>query len=145
MGDEILKIFRLFFLFTCIGSYAFSNENIAHEKMKTFDNLFELINQKRSGLLEKSISKTQNPFISNFHIKIDEKNKTNKMTKNHYKLNAIFDNRVHINNRWYVINEKIGTYTLTYIKNSSVILKNLDNEVELKLYKRNKNVAISHQ
>lgn len=56
-----------------------------------------------------------------------------------FKVNAIVDNKVLINDKWFNIGEKIGSFNVFKIDKNSVILKNRYKKVVLKLY-QNENI-----
>lgn len=114
------------------------------QETKAYDQLFEKINEKRFGLDEKVINKTQNPFIFTYEAKKAEDANATKKAAPVYELHAIFGDKVKINGNWYKKRDKIGAYYLVQIKENSAVLANTYKRFELKISRKgNKNVVIS--
>ena len=63
-------------------------------------------------------------------IEIMKKKKVDK-----FKLKAIISNHVLLNNKWYVLNDKIGKYKIQKIEKNLVVLKYKDKNINLRLSK----------
>ncbi len=140
MGDEVLKnlTLKLTIATLCLSVFVFAGNNA---KYKQYDDLFNAINEKRYGLTVEEIDKTQNPFAI-----IDKKQDSNDSQASDeptYKLKAIMNGSVNINGKWYKLNENIGEFKVKKINDTSVIIGNSGNSLELKLYEGNKNVIIT--
>ncbi|WP_229770955.1 hypothetical protein [Campylobacter portucalensis] len=110
--------------------------------MSEYDNKFSNLQKTRVGLSDRDILSLTNPFIP----KVSENNQTTQdsdlIGKN---LEAIILNSAKINGVWYKLGDSIGSYELVNIKNKSVIIKNKEKELELKLNQGNKNVVITYK
>ncbi len=116
----------------------------AKSSFPDIDQLIEKVKLKRKGLDSSQIKILKNPFIDEKKLKkiviIEKIKKKEKRKSLHLKLMAIFDKRAKINNRWYLLGQKIGSYRLVYINpyRAYVILKTRKNELRLFLHKKRK-------
>ncbi|AII14750.1 hypothetical protein CIG2463D_0912 [Campylobacter iguaniorum] len=115
------------------------------EIIKQYTNFIQDINEKRTGLTEIEIQSLSNPFIIKPQTAVSSNIVDINETQDPYRLYAIFDNKVKINSLWLKKGDLIGPYTVEKIKQSSVILKNQTQNLELNLTKGDKNVNISYK
>ena len=126
-------------LFVFIGicasaSYAKDNLSLGNE-VKAYDQIFEKIAEKRTGVSANSIDKTTNPFVTLQGDSTSDSNGTSQQTS--YVLEATFDQKAKINGKWFQKNDSLDTYKLTLVSHNRVVL---ENEIEKKeLYIRTKN------
>jgi hypothetical protein len=95
------------------------------------NNIVELFDSKNS--YDKQIKDLRSPFeipIKKYSVK-----KSKKMTLN---LEAIVNNRVKIDGKWYGINDKIHSFTISAIKDNRVYLKSKDTVRVIKFRKAKK-------
>ena len=92
--------------------------------------------------IEKIINKNQYIFqisseFKKYHIKekIVSIEKVKKKNVDKFKLKAIISNHVLLNNKWYVLNDKIGKYKIQKIEKNLVVLKYKDKNINLRLSK----------
>jgi len=108
---------------------------------KTIDKLIKEIKKERIGLSEKSI---KNPFESHTKNSLKKEQRGSiakkvKSKKRDFRLNAIINNRVKIDNKWYKIDSKIDNYNITILPNQCIELKDGNDKREIcikKTYKR---------
>jgi len=100
------------------------------QEVKEYDQIFSKIANKRVGVDAKSINEMNNPFV----IQSFEQNKNDSYTpvqEPEYALEAIVDQKVKINGKWYWINERIESFKITKITQKSVVLANELEQKEL--------------
>ncbi len=113
----------------------------AKSQFEDIDKLIEKIKIPRHGLTKEQIAKLKNPFIDQRTLKkiVIKQKIINKLKRKKFTLRllSIFDNRAKINDRWYKIGDKIGSYRLSYIDpdQAFVILKAKGKQLRLFLHK----------
>ncbi|QCD52699.1 hypothetical protein CDOMC_1081 [Campylobacter sp. RM16192] len=110
--------------------------------IEEYDTMFQSINTPRKGLDKNNINKIQDTFSRQTQLKVKIDDDNNTLSNEVLDLNAIFNNKAKINNKWVNIGEIIGDYTLKKIKTSSIILTNKENSLELNITKGKNNVDI---
>ncbi|PSM52700.1 hypothetical protein CBLAS_0814 [Campylobacter blaseri] len=116
--------------------------NIIANDISTYEIMFDELKTRREGLDQKQIFLLKDPF--NFiSEKKDSKKPNQEFVK--YKLTGILSNKAKINGNWYFVNEQIDDYKIIGIKESSVMLRDKDKILELKLNEGNKNVKITYK
>lgn len=141
MGDAILKTYILLpvVLILSLSSFALAQTSVAIiAKQQQYDNYFNRINEDRIGVENSDIDKMVNPFIYVSSEIVVSSNSTMKS----YILNAIFEDRVLINDQWLQLKSKIDNMTVTSIKDNSVILTSSNKKIEIYLRKKNENSFI---
>jgi len=117
----------------------------------------EAIKPPRVGISNKEISKVKDPFI--FLVKkeesVDGKKVPKKKTyhtryvkKNHSKrlfLNAILNKSAMINSRWYKEGDKVYSYKLAKVNQTSVVLKKNNKKIFLTTTSKNKNLKFNNK
>ena len=146
MGDEVLKkiIFTLTLsLILSSALIAAKNDRFTNNfksKLMEYDKFFTQIGEKRIGVSNSKINTVKTPFIiTNSNVIIKDGNKTVKVKKPMYILNATFNNKAKVNGQWHKINSEIGDFKLTNIRSNSVIMRNEHSKKEL--FIRNSNVS----
>jgi hypothetical protein len=90
--------------------------------------MVQKIKQERSGIDLNVLDSTPNPFAIEEVIIPPKEVKAQKVktqiVEEHYELTAILNHKAFINQEWYEIGDKIGSYTVHSIGYRSVILKN---------------------
>lgn len=138
MGDEILK--KILFSILILLNVCFSNllaKDSETQEINEYNRLFSEISDRRVGLEQKNIIKVKNPFLITHSLSNNDSNASKSLSEITYTLYAIFGNKAKINNHWYVLNEKIGYYQLTKIKQNSVLITSASEKKELFLRKSN--------
>lgn len=113
----------------------------AKSKFEDIDQLIEKVKVQRQGLTKEQIAKLKNPFIDQQTLKkVVIKQKIIKAKKKRFvlRLLSIFNDRAKINDRWYKVGAKIGSYRLSYIdpNHAFVILSAKGKQLRLFLHKR---------
>ncbi len=146
MGDEVLKKIILTLMLSLILSSALvaaKNDRFTKNfksKLIKYDKFFTQIGKKRIGVPDSKIDKVKTPFIlTDKRLVIKDGNKTVKVKKPMYILNATFNNKAKVNGQWHKINSEIGDFKLTNIRSNSVIIKNEHSKKEL--FIRNSDVS----
>ncbi len=146
MGNELLKKIILTLTLSLILSSALiaaKNDRFTENfksKLMEYDKFFTQISEKRIGVPNSKIDKVKTPFImTNKKVIIKDGNKTVKVKKPMYILNATFNNKAKINGHWHKKNSEIGDFKLTNIRSNSVIIKNEHSKKEL--FIRNSDVS----
>jgi len=103
------------------------------------DNLVKEVKKKRIGLIKKDI---KNPFenYTKSSFKKEQKIQITKVAE--FRLSAIINNMVKINNRWYKIGSSINNYKITAQNNQCVELQNSSNKIKVCI-KKGKNTLFS--
>ena len=146
-------------LFLIISLSLFANE------LQWVDEQIEAIKPSRSGIDKKSIEDLQDPFIFLLKTKEEKLNKTasstsknniapirsvsstnNTITKKEtsFSLDAIINNSALINGKWYNLNSKVGSYTLTNVDKTSVVLSYKSKELLLTTQSKSKNIKFKN-
>lgn len=105
--------------------------------MSEYDTLFAEISDKRIGVSNEDIKKIKNPFIFKMTQKVQDGETADVKVETVYTLYAILGNKVKINDSWYSINDQIGYYKLSKIKQNSVLLSSASETKELFIRKQN--------
>ncbi len=135
MGDGILIKIFLFILSLMTFLFAYS-ENL----IKEYKEMFEKISQKRVGLDEKEIEKVKSPFV--ITTLKGQKNKLKIIQKVNYTLEAIVNDKVLINGKWYQLYSKIGDGRIISINNGIVLIKGNNYLKRLTIRKKNDYIFI---
>lgn len=145
-----MKIFRLL-AFTLISVNLFSNE------LQWVNEQINAIKPPRNGVSSNIINNTKSPFV---FLSDEEKvltvkktlkrspkitkrkstyrKKTVKRKSNGLQLDAIINNSVLINGKWYKRNSKVGKYRVSVVNRNNVILTYKKNELVLSMANKNK-------
>lgn len=125
----------------------FISSSLSLSKVKTFISFLENINNY-SNIKTLSLEKQKKSKKYNLEIKISFEEyffKTlgsEKITKKsrfiRFKLKAIIDENVLINNKWLEVGDKINGYELTNISNDGVVLSLHEKTIKLKVFKNDK-------
>ncbi|MDR0580101.1 MAG: hypothetical protein LBG21_05815 [Campylobacteraceae bacterium] len=119
----------------CIGSVAGSSA----DKVE-YDKFFNEISQVRVGILDQDISNIANPFIAApAPVSVNSANASSPI----FKLSAILENKVKINDTWLSKGSAIDGLVVIAIKQNSVILGNENRAIELFLREKNENSIIT--
>jgi hypothetical protein len=136
-GDEVLKNIIITLCFSSIIlSSSFAKETNFVD-MSEYDTLFAEISDKRIGVSNEDIKKIKNPFIFKMTQKVQDGETADVKVETVYTLYAILGNKVKINDSWYSINDQIGYYKLSKIKQNSVLLSSASETKELFIRKQN--------
>jgi hypothetical protein len=132
MGDKTLmkKNFLLFLATVCL------NADISVEQI---DKMIVKIHEQRAGVELKTLESTENPFV-----RLQQENNTTTFatateTEEKITLNAILNGNAYINDGWKSIDDSIMGYTLKYIGNSGVVLRDGNQIKKLYLYQKKDN------
>jgi hypothetical protein len=132
MGDKTLmkKNFLLFLATVCL------NADISVEQI---DKMIVKIHEQRAGVELKTLESTENPFV-----RLQQENNTTTFatateTEEKITLNAIVNGKAYINDGWKSIDDSIMGYTLKYIGNSGVVLRDGNQIKKLYLYQKKDN------
>jgi hypothetical protein len=137
LGDEVLKNIIITLCFSSIIlSSSFAKETNFVD-MSEYDTLFAEISDKRIGVSNEDIKKIKNPFIFKMTQKVQDGETADVKVETVYTLYAILGNKVKINDSWYSINDQIGYYKLSKIKQNSVLLSSASETKELFIRKQN--------
>jgi hypothetical protein len=137
LGDEVLKNIIITLCFSSIIlSSSFAKETNFVD-MSEYDTLFAEISDKRIGVSNEDIKKIKNPFIFKMTQKVQDGETADVKVETVYTLYAILRNKVKINDSWYSINDQIGYYKLSKIKQNSVLLSSASETKELFIRKQN--------
>lgn len=138
MGDEVLKTNKILILslFMVVNLLASVNNNVKAE-IKEYDTLFEQIGEKRVGVSNSEINIIKNPFIMTDVKKIIKDGNMTKIKTVKYVLNAIFNKKAKINDKWYKLGSEMGDFKLTKVGSESVIINNGHSKKELFIRKSN--------
>ena len=128
----------LAFLFLNI---AFANQ--LQEEMDSYDNIFEKIKEKRSGLSDIELSSIKNPFKQEPIKTVTDQNLSiiTQASKG-LSLKAILLNKANIDSKWYAVGDIVDGYKIANITKNSVFLVKGDEKQELILKNGSKNVEI---
>ena len=128
----------LAFLFLNI---AFANQ--LQEEMDSYDNIFEKIKEKRSGLSDIELSSIKNPFKQEPIKTITDQNLSiiTQASKG-LSLKAILLSKANIDSKWYAVGDIVDGYKITNITKNGVFLVKGDEKQELILKNGSKNVEI---
>jgi hypothetical protein len=126
MGDQLLK--RIVW----IGTIVMATLGWGQDAIGRIDQLVDQIKSPRKGLTPRQITKASDPFV---YVKKGEKTIVSvapppKNRKKHT-LQAIINDRVKIDGRWYRIGEKMGPYRITKINGNSVLLASAHKRIRL--------------
>jgi hypothetical protein len=125
--------------------------NLSSDEVQWVDEQIKAIKPPREGVSDANISRLKDPFI--FKNVSSSKNgvatvaKSSKSLK--YKsvkkyrkliLKTIINQSAMINGKWYKINDKVGYYTLSEIKRTSVTLSYKSKKLILSVASKNKNL-----
>jgi len=147
MGDYILmKILYIILLFV------FINQLSANE-LKWVDEQVAAIKPPRTGILNKDITKLQNPFVFLVKTVVEKGNKSSKKVvrhvhyvRTHYyrrlHLEAIFNKSVMINKKWYKEGHFVHGYKIVKISGTSVVLQKQNKRLILSTLSKSKNLKI---
>ncbi len=109
------------------------------ELVKEYEEMFKKISEKRIGLDEKEIERVKSPFV----LVAKNTNELNISKKiNNYILEAILNNKVLINGKWYKLYSKIGDAKIISIKHDSVLIKGDNYTQKLMIRKKNEYISI---
>ncbi|MDR3177783.1 MAG: hypothetical protein LBT96_02245 [Campylobacteraceae bacterium] len=138
MGDVILKKSAIMMcaFFACAGNVLGSSADIVE-----YDKFFNEISEVRVGISEQDISGIANPFVV-VSAPISQDNNAN-ATAPAFKLNAILENKVKINDTWLAKGSAIDGLRVISIKQNSVVLGNENRAIELFLREKNENSIIT--
>lgn len=118
----------------------------ADNGVERYQNILKNLTEARTGLTQKEIENITNPFFKSEQASSSSQaSPDSNQTVPKYRLYAIFNNKVKINNVWYKLNDKIDQYDIYKIKKSSVVLKNQAELLELNIIKGNQNVSIIYK
>lgn len=103
------------------------------------------IKKERVGISLIKLENTGNPFIINIPKKeVLEEIEKEKVLEVEYIVDAIFNNAVFINKKWYRKNDTIGNYKIGKILSSSVVLKSSNGNRVISLKnKKNKMIKLN--
>ena len=132
----------LFLLFTI---------NLYSDELQWVDKQIEAIKPPRQGIRDAKIALLKDPFVfaksssSKDGVKSVAKNSQSskyKPTKRYtkYVLKTIINKSAMINGKWYKINDKVGFYTLSDVKRTSVTLSYKSKKLVLSTASKNKNL-----
>jgi len=134
--------------------------NLSANELQWVDEQINAIKPPRTGVNKSKINTTKDPFI---FLKEDEtKNEENTSTLTPTTINtkvllskkrtikkrasidlmAIFNKSALINNKWYKLGDKIDKYTISEIKQTTVVLKGKHTELLLSTQSKIKNLKI---
>ena len=124
------KNFLLFLATVCL------NADISVEQI---DKMIVKIHEQRAGVELKTLESTENPFV-----RLQQENNTTTFatateTEEKITLNAILNGNAYINDGWKSIDDSIMGYTLKYIGNSGVVLRDGNQIKKLYLYQKKDN------
>ncbi|DAB32326.1 MAG TPA: hypothetical protein CFH79_04480 [Sulfurospirillum sp. UBA11407] len=105
--------------------------------MSEYETLFAEISDKRVGVSSEEIKKVKNPFIFKIVHKTEDGEIADIKVETIYNLYAILGDKVKINDSWYSINDQLGYYKLSKIKQNSVLLSSASETKELFIRKQN--------
>lgn len=105
--------------------------------MSEYETLFAEISDKRVGVSSEEIKKVKNPFIFKIVHKTEDGEIADIKVATIYNLYAILGDKVKINDSWYSINDQLGYYKLSKIKQNSVLLSSASETKELFIRKQN--------
>jgi hypothetical protein len=150
MGDEVLKklvigcMMAAFYTVATGADLPAGSERMA--LIQEYKMMFSKIGEKRIGASPHKIEKVRPPFIrlSKEEAKkvMVRKDGTKVAVKKVYELQAIVNNRVKINGKWYKVGEKIDDFTFVSIVGNGVFLKNNEFKKRLTLRKKNEKFSI---
>ncbi len=146
MGDKILKKLLLFIIFAVLIVQAAVQNSISTNNevnIKKYDAIFEQISKKREGPSDKALSKVATPFVNKTVLKIIKDKNATKRKRIVLKLYGIIDNKANINKKWYKIMDKVYSYRLVKIKDTSVVLKQKKKKLEIFFRKKNDKIQFS--
>ncbi|RAZ50026.1 hypothetical protein [Campylobacter hyointestinalis] len=133
---------RYIFLALATMSLGFCEDN----SLERYQNILKNLTEAKTGLTQKEIENITNPFFKSEQANSSlQASPDSNQTAPRYRLYAIFNNKVKINNLWYKLNDKIDQYDIYKIKKSSVVLKNQEELLELNIIKGNQNVSITYR
>jgi hypothetical protein len=126
---------KLLLLFAVCGTYVFADLS-----MDQIRDMVVKIHEKREGIVLDSLEDTKEPFVrlaeennvTTFVIPVKEE--ATKLT-----LHAILNGKVYINNEWKKIGDEVGGFTLKYIGQKGVVLRNGNQIKKLFLHKEREN------
>ena len=131
MGDQLLK--RIVW----ISIVMMATLGWGQDTLGRIDRLVDQIKSPRKGLARGQISKASDPFV---YIKKGQKPIVSvtppKKRKDRHVLQAIINDRVKIDGRWYREGEKMGPYIITKITGNSVLLTNSRKRIRLTIPKK---------
>jgi hypothetical protein len=134
MGDVILKRFGIII---CISLIFVSNSDA---DIVEYDKFFNEISEVRVGIANEEVDDIANPFIA---IPAPIQQSTANASSPIFKLNAIFENKVKINNSWLTQGSIINGLRVIVIKQNSVVLGSENRAIELFLREKNENSIIT--
>jgi hypothetical protein len=141
MGDVILKQFFISIgalLLLCNSSlFGDSSADIAR-----YDRYFNEISEIRVGIVDREIDVLANPFITLAIPRVPGSG-GNATAAPTFKLNAIIENKVKINDSWLSKGSLINGMRVIAIKQRSVVLGSTNRGIELFLREKNENSIIT--
>lgn len=125
--------------------------NIYADELQWVDKQIEAIKPPRKGVSDANISLLKDPFVfkkgSSSKDGVKAVTKASKISKyrqskryKKYVLNTIINKSAMINGKWYNINDKVGLYTLSEVKRTSVTLSYKSKKIVLSTASKNKNL-----
>jgi len=106
-------------------------------------NMVSKIKEERVGISLLKLEGTSNPFLvkekKTTTLKEEIKEGVAPIIEIVYQVDAILNNAVFINKKWYKSGDKLGSYTVGYVSKNSVTLKSPTGNKILKLKKKKKN------
>ncbi len=135
MGDGIL--IKIFLFILSLMTFLFS---YSEDLVKEYKEMFEKISQKRVGLDEKEIEKVKSPFV--ITTPKGQKSNLKIIQKVNYTLEAIVNDKVLINGKWYQLYSNIGDGKIISIKNGIVLIKGNNYLKRLTIRKKNEYIFI---
>ena len=120
--------------------------SLSSNELSWVDEQVEAIKPARTGIDNSTISSLNDPFISAEKLKSKTVKSRTSSKKTYYKkrtklyLKAIMNNSALINGKWRKINDKIGSYKLSKIDNTSVVLTSSGKKIVLSTNSKVKNL-----
>ncbi len=120
---------------------------LSSDELSWVDEQVEAIKPARSGIDVATISALSDPFISKEEIKAEAVKTSKSSSKKTYRakrsrlyLKAIMNNTALINGKWRKLNDKIGSYKISKIAETSVTLTRGSKKITLSTNSRVKNL-----
>jgi len=151
-----MKTFIISTVFLTLVNNSFSNE------IKWVDKQIKAIKPDRIGIDNSKINSINDPFVFIVKTKKSQKKvnqttyknkKSSKSLKNQNTLsdekkflviNAIINDSVLINGKWYKLKDKVGKYTINKIERKTVYLKSKSKKLLLTIKNKNKKIKFKH-
>ncbi|MDR1285773.1 MAG: hypothetical protein LBJ88_06205 [Campylobacteraceae bacterium] len=105
-----------------------------------YDRFFNEIGEVRIGIANQDIDNIANPFVT---IAVPTSSNNTNASSPTFKLNAIFENKVKINDSWLTQGSTVNGLRVIAIKQNSVVLGSENRAIELFLREKNENSIIT--